>query len=81
MDEHAKFNINSEDNSIFILVIDDMAFGVLEAILDWIDEDDDPRLLGVERDYYQSLETSYEPRNGLTPFNRGTRTHRWCHAR
>jgi hypothetical protein len=65
MDEHSKFNINSEDNSIFILVIDDMAFGVLEAILDWIDEDDEPRTLGVERDYYLSLETSYEPRNGL----------------
>jgi len=65
MDEHSKFNINSKDNSIFILVIDDMAIGVLEAILDWIDEDDDPRLLGVERDYYLSLDTSYEPRNGL----------------
>ena len=65
MDEHSKFNINSKDNSIFILVIDDMAFGVLEAIQDWIDEDDEPRLLGVERNYYLSLETSYEPRNGL----------------
>lgn len=64
LDEHSKFNINSDDNSIFILVIDDMAFGVLDAILDWIDEDDEPRLLGVERDYYLSLETSYEPRNG-----------------
>ena len=65
MDEHSKFNINSEDNSIFFLVIGELAFGVQEAILDWIDEDDDPRLLGVERDYYLSLETSYEPRNGL----------------
>ncbi|MBT4529678.1 MAG: hypothetical protein HOC27_00595 [Phycisphaerae bacterium] len=64
IDEHSKFNINSEDNAIFILVIDDMAFGVLDAILDWIDEDDEPRLLGVERDYYLNLETSYEPRNG-----------------
>ncbi len=65
MDEHSKFNINSENNSIFILVIDDMAFGVLDAILDWIDEDDEPRTLGVERNYYLSLETAYEPRNGL----------------
>jgi len=65
MDESSKFNINSENNSIFILVIDDMAFGVLDAILDWIDTDDEPRLLGVERDYYLSLETAYEPRNGL----------------
>ena len=65
LDESSKFNINSEDNSIFILVIDDMAFGVLDAILDWIDSDDEPRTLGVERDYYLSLETAYEPRNGL----------------
>lgn len=65
MDESSKFNINSEDNAVFILVIDDMAFGVLDAILDWIDTDDEPRLLGVERDYYLSLETAYEPRNGL----------------
>jgi hypothetical protein len=65
MDEHSKFNINSENNSIFILVIDDMAFGIHDAILDWIDEDDEPHLLGVERNYYLSLETAYEPRNGL----------------
>ena len=65
MDESSKFNINSKDNTIFILVIDDMAFGVLDAILDWIDSDDEPRTLGVERDYYLSLETAYEPRNGL----------------
>jgi len=65
MDEHSKFNINSKDNSIVFIIIDDMAFGVQPAILDWIDEDDEPLPLGVERDYYLSLETSYEPRNGL----------------
>ncbi len=64
MDEHSKFNINSEDNSLFIFVIDDMAFGIHDAVMDWIDADDNSRLLGVERDYYLSLETSYEPRNG-----------------
>ncbi|MDG1136904.1 MAG: type II secretion system protein GspK, partial [Phycisphaerales bacterium] len=66
MDEHAKFNINSENNAAFQLVIDEiLAFGVMESILDWIDSDDEPRNLGVERDYYLGLETSYEPRNGL----------------
>ena len=65
MDEHGKFNINSEDNAIFLLIIDELAFGVMEAIQDWMDEDDDPRELGVERDYYLSLDNSYEPRNGL----------------
>ena len=64
MDEHRKFNINSEDNSLFVFVIDDLVFGIHDAVMDWIDKDDDPRLLGVERDYYLSLETSYEPRNG-----------------
>ena len=64
MDEHSKFNINSEDNSLFVFVIDDMAFGIHDAVMDWIDANDEPRLLGVERDYYLSLETSYEPRNG-----------------
>lgn len=64
MDEHSKFNINSNDNTIFLLIIDELAFGVMEALQDWIDEDDEPRDLGVERDYYLSLETAYEPRNG-----------------
>ena len=64
MDEHSKFNINSEDNSLFIFVIDDLSFGIHDAVMDWIDADDNARLLGVERDYYLSLETSYEPRNG-----------------
>ncbi len=66
MDEHSKFNINSENNAVFQLVIDEiLAFGVMESILDWIDSDDEPRTLGVESDYYLGLETSYEPRNGL----------------
>jgi hypothetical protein len=66
MDEHSKFNINSKNNAAFQLVIDEiLAFGVMESILDWIDADDEPRNLGVERDYYLGLETSYEPRNGL----------------
>jgi hypothetical protein len=64
LDEHRKFNINSDDNSLFVFIIDDLAFGIHDAVMDWIDENDDPRLLGVERDYYLSLETSYEPRNG-----------------
>ncbi|MDP6542229.1 MAG: type II secretion system protein GspK, partial [Phycisphaerales bacterium] len=65
MDEHSKFNINSNNNALFLRILeDDLAFGVMEAINDWIDEDDEARLLGVERDYYLSLDTPYEPRNG-----------------
>jgi len=65
MDEHSKFNINSENNILFLRILeDDLSYGVIEAIYDWIDEDDEARLLGVERDYYLSLNTPYEPRNG-----------------
>ena len=37
----------------------------LEALIDWIDEDSDPRPgLGAERGYYEGLEFPYTPRNG-----------------
>ena len=36
----------------------------LAAITDWLDADDDVSALGVERDYYLSLESPYLPRNG-----------------
>ena len=65
MDEHSKFNINANNNALFLQILDNtLAYGVMEAILDWIDEDDEARILGVERDYYLSLDTPYEPRNG-----------------
>jgi DNA uptake protein ComE-like DNA-binding protein len=37
---------------------------IADAILDWIDSDDEPRMLGAERDYYSTLTTPYAPRNG-----------------
>ena len=41
-----------------------MTDSIAEAILDWIDEDSDPRPLGAEADYYASLVPGYAPRNG-----------------
>lgn len=35
-----------------------------DAILDWIDADDEPRPEGAEYDYYESLETPYACKNG-----------------
>ena len=37
---------------------------VADSILDWIDEDDEPREYGVEYDYYATLNPPYAPRNG-----------------
>ena len=36
-----------------------MTADVADAILDWIDPDDDPRSSGVESEYYQSLSNPY----------------------
>jgi len=36
----------------------------VDAILDWLDVDEDPRPLGAESDYYASLETPYPCKNG-----------------
>ncbi|MDR1384359.1 MAG: general secretion pathway protein GspK [Planctomycetaceae bacterium] len=38
---------------------------VADAILDWIDEDDDPREYGAEADYYEGLDPPRPTRNGM----------------
>jgi len=37
---------------------------IADAIMDWIDEDDEPREYGAEFDYYQALQPPYAPKNG-----------------
>lgn len=63
-DEHSKFNLNNVNDRGLLLAFDDITLDVLDAIADWMDTDDEPGTLGVERDYYLSLEAPYEPRNG-----------------
>lgn len=41
-----------------------MTEDVADAILDWIDEDDEPREYGCEIEYYGQLPTPYAPTNG-----------------
>jgi DNA uptake protein ComE-like DNA-binding protein len=38
--------------------------GIADAILDWIDEDDEAREYGAESAYYSTLEPPYAPKNG-----------------
>lgn len=65
MDEHSKFNINQRENrNLAFEGFRDMRMEIPDSIADWIDEDDDPSLLGVEYDYYQSLANPFDPRNG-----------------
>jgi type II secretory pathway component PulK len=63
-DEHAKFNLNNVNDRGLLLAFDDVTLDVLDAIGDWMDEDDEPGPLGVERDFYLGTAGQYEPRNG-----------------
>ncbi|MCC9601671.1 general secretion pathway protein GspK [Stieleria sp. JC731] len=50
--------------SSLLLALPGMTEELADSILDWLDEDDEPRPYGVEVDYYSTLTTPYEPTNG-----------------
>ncbi|HEX3601004.1 MAG TPA: hypothetical protein VHU84_12720, partial [Lacipirellulaceae bacterium] len=71
--ESARLNLNTillADQSgqnggrTLLMTLPGMTEQIADAILDWIDPDDDPREQGVEREYYASLPHPYAPRNG-----------------
>jgi general secretion pathway protein K len=48
---------------------EDEALNIIEAIIDWLDEDDEPLGFGgAESSYYQGLDSPYDPRNGPMEF-------------
>ncbi len=75
-DEHAKINLNEvvkEDGKVDEKIRDilirmfeaaDVDIGILDAVIDWIDPDDDPLPEGAEDSYYGSLDPPYVCKNG-----------------
>ncbi len=47
-----------------LLSLPGMTEDIADAILDWIDEDDEVREFGAEAEYYSALDPSYSPKNG-----------------
>lgn len=47
-----------------LLAIPGMTDELADCILDWLDEDDEPREFGAESDYYTTLDPPYRPTNG-----------------
>jgi len=75
-DESARLNLNSliiadtystNGGREMLMSLPGMTVDIADAIMDWIDDDDETREFGAEFDYYQSLGSPYEPNNG--PFN------------
>ena len=63
LDLHSKLNINLA-NKIQLLEIADMSIDTADAILDWLDEDDEVQGIGAEADFYEGRDMGYMPRNG-----------------
>lgn len=64
LDESAKLNINSLGSAELLeLDFDGLSQDVIDAIIDWRDEDDEPGLMGAEIEFYQNRNLPYEPRN------------------
>lgn len=71
--ESAKLNVNSllladqyAENAgrELLMTLPGMTEDVADAILDWIDADDEPREFGAEIEYYATLDPPYAPKNG-----------------
>ena len=77
MRQENEWVVNEEQKNIWMNLLsaeefglgEEEAAGIVEALIDWIDADDDPLGFGgAESSYYQGLETSYAPRNGPMEF-------------
>lgn len=72
IDESSKLNLNVlpfwdeqvDVRSEVLLALPGMTEDVADAILDWLDEDDESRDFGAESSYYRSQSPPYEAKNG-----------------
>lgn len=73
VDESSKINLNAlpfSDNWVpggaktLLLTLPEMTEDIADAILDWMDDDDEVREQGTESVYYTSLSPPYECKNG-----------------
>lgn len=72
-DESTRLNLNAlmfADESLpgagrtLLMALPGMTEEIADAILDWIDEDDEPREFGAEIEYYSTLSPPYGTKNG-----------------
>jgi len=72
-DESVRLNLNilitadelqENGGRTLLMALPGMTEDVADAILDWLDEDDEQREFGAELDYYAGQEPPYAPKNG-----------------
>lgn len=72
VDESGKINLNTlldldldaEQQRDLLLELPEMTAEVADAILDWLDPDEQPRQMGAENEYYGTLNPPYSAKNG-----------------
>ena len=57
-------NLDEEKQRELLMTMPGVTEDVADAILDWIDEDEEPREYGAELEYYSTLDPPYQPKNG-----------------
>ncbi len=72
-DESTRLNLNAlsvfektipDSGKSILMALPGMTEDVAAAILDWLDEDEEPRASGAEVEYYGTLKPPYRPKNG-----------------
>lgn len=61
LDEHSRFNVNAGNQGLLQL-IPDVTDDVVDSMLDWIEQGDEPRLQGAKADWYLARGLNYVPR-------------------
>jgi general secretion pathway protein K len=63
LDSYGNVNSKKREQLERLLILLGHSTDWIEALLDWMDADDQPRGRGAERDYYRSLKNPYSPSN------------------
>lgn len=71
VDESSKLNLNTllegdqdeEELRDRLMLLPEMTIEIADALLDWIDDDEEPRQFGAENEYYGTLTPPYQTRN------------------
>lgn len=62
-DLHSKINVNAA-TKVQLMELPDISLDTVDAILDWIDDDEEVQGIGAEIDFYEGRDMGYIPRNG-----------------
>lgn len=64
LNELLQFDLDEEQQRAMLMALPQMTVETADAILDWLDADEEPRQFGAENEYYGTLSPPYAAKNG-----------------